>query len=92
MSNVLKLLSFTKSVLGEPLAPLEPQSPATSPRLRLLRQLLKIQSRKKGLKIIQNVLLAALSLASVQDIPLSEIKESTINLPDAAQAMLAKER
>lgn len=92
MSDVLQLLSFAKSVLGEPLAPLEPQSSASSPHLRLLRQLLNVQSRKKGLKIIQNILLASLALASVQATPLSEVKENSINLPDAAQEILAKEK
>jgi hypothetical protein len=51
-----------------------------------------VQSRKKGLKIIQNILLASLALASVQATPLSEVKENSINLPDAAQEILAKEK
>ena len=92
MYDIRQLLTFAKSVLDEPVAPSEPSSSATSPHLRLLRQLLKVQSRKKGLKIVQNVLLASLAIASIQATPLSEIKESTINLPDAAQALFVKQK
>jgi len=91
MHDILHLLTFAKSALNEPGAPLEPSSEATSPHLRMIRQLLKVQSRKKGLKIIQNVLLASLALASIQATPLSEIKESTINFPHAEQVILARE-
>jgi len=51
-----------------------------------------VHTNTKSLKIVQNVLLASLALASTQATPFSLTKESAIHLSDPTQALLTREK
>lgn len=78
-------------------------SPTTTPAFNvptsLLKQLADIESKKIGMKILQNVILAAVALAWIRSSPFEQtmgsmqrvIKDSDLQLPDSTDMILAND-
>ena len=74
-------------------------TPAFSVPTSLLQQLVDLESKKIGMKILQNVILAAVTLAWIRSSPFEQtmgsmqrvIKDSDLQLPDSTDMILAND-
>lgn len=97
LEDMSKLITVAQRHIGNLLSNIPTPTPAFTAPTNLIKQLVDIESKKIGIKILQNVILAALALAWIRSAPFQQtmgsmqrvIKDSDLQLPDSTDVIIS---